>query len=87
MNTKKTFIMSEKPCPKYVPGLTNMPKKKQKCKPTSNSCVSSAWDWSDTISNIKSKWSIGFECPHSGTFSLFRVLTICLISKCYGNIS
>ena len=61
MNTKKTFIMSEKSCPKYVPGLTNMPKKKKKCKPTSNNCASSAWDWSATIFNIKSKWSIGFE--------------------------
>ena len=30
MNTKKTFSMSEKSCPKYVPGLTNMPKKKKK---------------------------------------------------------
>ena len=37
--------------------------------------------------NIKSKWSTGFECPHPVTFSPFRILTICLIYKCYGNIS
>ena len=33
MNTKKTFIMSEKSCPKYVPGLTIMPKKKKNVNP------------------------------------------------------
>ena len=47
----------------------------------------SAWEWSNTVFNIKSKWSIGFECPHPVIFSPFRILTICLIYKCYGNIS
>ena len=47
----------------------------------------SVWDWSDAVFNIKSKWSIGFECPLPVIFSPFRILTICLIYKCYGNIS
>ena len=75
--------MSEKSSPKSVPALTNMPKS---TKSTSN-IYTSAWDWSDTVFNIKSKWSIGFECSHPVIFSLFRMLTICLIYKCYGNIS
>ena len=44
--------MSEKSCPKSVPGLTNMPKKnkktKQTGKPTSN-IYTFAWDWLDTL--------------------------------------
>ena len=52
--------MSEKSCPKYVPGLTNMPKKYQNSKPASN-IYTSVWDWSDTVFNIKSKWSVGFK--------------------------
>ena len=47
----------------------------------------SAWDWSDTLFNIKTKCSIGFGCPHPVIFSPFKILTICLICKCYGNIS
>ena len=39
------------------------------------------------VFNIKSKWSIGFECPHLVIFSPFRILTICLIYRYYGNIS
>ena len=82
--------MSKKSCRKSVPGQTNMPKKYQTNKntkkmPTSN-IYTSAWDWSDTVFNIKSKWNIGFECPHLAIFSPFRILTICLIYKCYGNI-
>ena len=61
-------------------------KKYQTDKPTRN-ISSSGLDWSDTIFIIKSKWSIGFECPHPVIFSPFRILTICLIFKCYGNIS
>ena len=75
--------MSEKFCPKSVPGLTNIPKN---TKPTSN-IYTFAWDWSDTVFNINSKWSIGFECSHPVIFSPFRVLIICFIYKCYGNIS
>ena len=45
------------------------------------------WDWSDTVFNIKSKWSIGFTCSHPVIFFPFRILTICLIYNCYGNIS
>ena len=78
--------MSEKSRPKSLSGLTNMPKKCQTGNPTGN-IYTSAWDWSDTVFNIKSKWSIGFECPHPVIFSPFRILTICLIYKCYGNIS
>ena len=78
--------MSEKSRPKSLSGLTNIPKKYQTGKPTGN-IYTSAWDWSDTVFNIKSKWSIGFECPHPVIFSPFRILTICLIYKCYRNIS
>ena len=78
--------MSEKSCPKSVPGLTNMPKNTKMVSPPVT-FYTSAWDWSDTVFNIKSKWSIGFECPHPVIFSPFRILTICLIYKCYGNIS
>ena len=46
--------MSEKSCPKSLPGLTNIPKKHQTGKPTRN-IYTSAWDWSDTIFRIKSK--------------------------------
>ena len=76
--------MSEIYCPKPVPVLTNILKKYHK--PTSN-IYTSAWDWSDTVFNIKSKWSIGFECPHPVISSPFRILTICLNYECYGNIS
>ena len=62
--------MSRKCCLKSVSGLTNIPKTYQKRKPSNNSSTS-AWDWSDTFFNIKSKWSIGSECP----FSLFRILS------------
>ena len=75
--------MSEISYPKSVPGLTNMPKN---TKPTSN-IYTSAWDWPDTVFNIKSKWSKGFECSHPVIFSPFRILIICFICKCYGNIS
>ena len=78
--------MSEKSCPKSLPGLTDITKKYQTGKPTRN-IYTSAWDWSDTIFSIKSKWRIGFECPHPVIFSLLRILTICLVYKCYGNIS
>ena len=53
--------MSEKSRPKSLSGLTNMPKKHQTGNPTGN-IYTSAWDLSDTVFNIKSKWSIGFEC-------------------------
>ena len=66
--------MSEKSCPKSVPGLTNVPKKFQTGKATRN-IYTSAWDWSDSVFNIKSKWSIGFECPHPVIFSPSRILT------------
>ena len=36
--------MSEKSCPKSVPGLTNMPKKYETSKSTRN-LNTSAWDW------------------------------------------
>ena len=65
--------MSKNFCPKSVPGLTNA-KKYQTGKPTSN-IYTSAWDWSDTIFSIKSKWSIGFECSHPIIFFPFRILT------------
>ena len=39
-----------------------------------------------TDDSFKSKWSIGFECPNPVIFSPFRILTIYLIYKCYGNI-
>ena len=77
---------SKKSCPKSVPGLTNMPKKYQMGNSTSN-IYTSAWDWSDTVFNIKFKWSVGFECLHPVIFSPFRIFTICLICKCYENIS
>ena len=77
--------MSKKSCTKSVLGLTNMPKKYQAGKPTRN-IYTSAWNWSNTEFNINFKWSIGFECPHPVIFSPFRILTICLIFKCYGNI-
>ena len=78
--------MSEKSCPKFLPGLTDIPKKYQTGKPTRN-IYTSAWDWSNTVFNIKSKWRIDFECPYAVMFSPFRILTIWLIYKCYGNIS
>ena len=52
--------MPEKFCPKSVPGLTNMPKKYQIGKPTSN-IYASAWNWSDTVFNINFKWSISLS--------------------------
>ena len=45
--------MSEKSCLKFVPGLTNM-SRCQTGKSTGN-IHTSAWDWSDTVFNIKSK--------------------------------
>ena len=39
------------------------------------------------VFNIKSKWSIGFECPHPVFFSPFSILNVCLIYKSYRNIS
>ena len=78
--------MSERSCPKSVPGLTNMPKNYQKGKPT-RKIYTSALDWSDTVFIMKSKWSIGFECPHTVLFSPFSILNMCLIYKCHGNIS
>ena len=76
--------MSEKSCPKSVPGLTNMPKN---TKMVSAPVTFTLLYGIQTVFNIKSKWSIGFECPHPVIFSPFRILTICLIYKCYGNIS
>ena len=38
-------------------------KKRQKGKSFSN-IYTSALDWSDTVFNIKSKCSVGFQCPH-----------------------
>ena len=73
--------MSKNSCSKSVPGLTNMPNRYHQ------KHFTSAWDWSDTFFSIKSKWSLGFACPHPVTFSPIRILTICLIYKCYGNIS
>ena len=78
--------MSKTSCPKSIPGLTNMQKNYETGKPTRNT-YTYACDWSDTVFNIKSKWSIDFECPYPVIFSPFRILTICLIYKCYGNIS
>ena len=63
-----------------------MSKNTIKGKPTSN-IYTSAWDWSDTVCNINSKWSIDFECSHPIIVSPFRIHIICLICKCYGNIS
>ena len=60
-------------------------KKYQKGKPTSN-IYTQAWDWSDTVLHIKSKWSIGFEAAYPVTLSLFRILTISCIYKCYGKV-
>ena len=75
---KHVYAMSEK---------SNQYAKKYKIgKPTSN-IYTSAWNWSDTIFNTKYEWNMGFECPHPVIFSPFRFLTICLIYKCYGNIS
>ena len=78
--------MSKTSCPKSIPGLTNMQKNYETGKPTRNT-YTYACDWSDTVFNIKSKWSIDFECPYPVIFSPFRILTICLVYKCYGNIS
>ena len=39
------------------------------------------------VFNIKSKWSIGFECPHLVIFPPFSILNVCLIYKSYRNIS
>ena len=76
--------MSEKYCPKSISVLTNMLKKYHK--PTNN-IYTSAWGWSDTVFDIKSKWSIDFECPYPVISSPFRIRTICLNNECYGNIS
>ena len=55
--------MSETFCRKSVPSLTNRQKKYQTGNPTRN-IYTSAWDWSDTVFNVNSKWGIGFECLH-----------------------
>ena len=77
--------MSKKSCPKSIPGLTNMPKKYQIVSPLETFIL--LHRLGQTLFNIKSKWRIGFECPHPVIFSPFRILTICLIYTCYGNIS
>ena len=46
--------MSKTSCPKSIPGLTNMQKNYETGNPTRN-LNTSAWDWSDTVFNIKSK--------------------------------
>ena len=71
--------MSKKSCPKSIPGLTNMPKKTQTGNPTRN-IYTSAWDWSDNVFNIKSKWSIYFECPHPVTLLLGSIPSVLSIS-------
>ena len=63
-----------------------MPKICQTGKPTIN-IYTSTWDWSDTVLNIKSKWNIGLDCFHPVILSPFRIFIICIIYKCYGNIS
>ena len=55
-------------------------------KPTSN-IFTSALKWPDTAFHVKFKWSISFVCPYPVIFSPFRILTICLVYKCYRNIS
>ena len=78
--------MSKRSCPQSVVGLTDMPKICQTGKPTIN-IYTSTWDWSDTVLIIKSKWNLGLECFHPVILSFFRIFIICIIYKCYANIS
>ena len=79
--------MSKKSCPKTVPGLNNMPKNTKKVSPPIKFIHYIFMGLDDTVVNIKSKWSIGFDCPHPVIFSPFGILTICLIYKRCENIS
>ena len=72
--------MSEKSCSAWS---SQYLKKYQKGKATSN-IYTFAWDWSDTVFDIKSNWCISFECPYPVIFSRFRIFTIYL--KSYGDI-
>ena len=80
---QKAYVTSKKSFSKFVPGLTNKPKKYQS-KPTSNTHTF-AWDWSDTVFNISPNGA--HVLPHPVIFCLFRTFIICLSYKCYGNIS
>ena len=68
---QKKYVMYERSCPKSVPGLTwSNATKYQQSNPNSN-IYTLSWDRTDTVFNIKSKWSIDFECPHTVYFLSF----------------
>ena len=78
--------MSPKSCFKSVPGSTNIPTNTKQVNPPVTFILLHGIG-KRLSSIIKSKWSIGFECPHPVVFSCFRILTICHLYKCNGNIS
>ena len=68
--------MSEKYCPGSVSDLSFLIEKCEEnkempkiTKPTSNNYIA-ACDWSDSVVNIKSKWSIGLQCSDPVIFFL-----------------
>ena len=78
--------MFENSCPKSVPGLTNIPKNTKQVSPPATFTLLHGIGQS-LFSILSPNGVIGLECPHPVIFSPFRILIICLIKKCYGNIS
>ena len=78
--------MFENSCPKSVPGLTNIPKNTKQVSPPATFTLLHGIGQS-LFSILSPNGVIGLECPHPVIFSPFRILIICLIKKCCGNIS